>query len=98
MTVQEIYDPHEITSKLPLFQGKNVLLHAMALNNDVTKDKDNIWVGDSTEVALAQYALDNKFERFVLESQFPRIAELPFDSKRKLMTTLHQKSPTQFSS
>ena len=62
----------------------------MALNNDVTKDKDNIWVGESTEVALAQYAQDNKYDRFVLESQFPRIAELPFDSKRKLMTTVHQ--------
>jgi Ca2+-transporting ATPase len=36
--------------------------------------------------------MDNKYERFALESHFPRIAELPFDSKRKLMTTLHQTS------
>jgi Ca2+-transporting ATPase len=90
MTVQEIYEPAEITSSLPIFGGKNVLLHAMALNNDVTKDKDNIWVGDSTEVALAQYAQDNNFERLKVEVQFPRMAELPFDSKRKLMTTLHK--------
>lgn len=90
MTVQEIFDPEQITSKLPVFQGQHVLLHAIGLNNDVTKDKDNNWVGESTEVALAQYALDNKFERFGLESKFPRQAELPFDSKRKLMATLHQ--------
>jgi Ca2+-transporting ATPase len=89
MTVQEIYEPQE-TMSLPVFQGKKMLLHAIALNNDVTKDKDNVWVGESTEVALAQYAQDNGHERLALESEFPRIAELPFDSKRKLMTTMHQ--------
>ena len=90
MTVQEIHEQQEITSRLNVFDGRNVLLHAMALNNDVTRDKDNVWVGESTEVALAQYALDKKFDRFELESRFSRIAELPFDSKRKLMTTFHQ--------
>ncbi|HTE30021.1 MAG TPA: cation-translocating P-type ATPase [Chryseolinea sp.] len=90
MTVQEVYDPQEKTSLLPLFHGKEVLLHAIALNNDVTKDKDNIWVGESTEVALAQYASDKNHDRFAVESNYPRIAELPFDSKRKLMTTFHQ--------
>jgi Ca2+-transporting ATPase len=90
MTVQEIYELQEVMSSLPVFQGKKMLLHAIALNNDVTKDKDNIWVGESTEVALAQYAQDNGHERLALESEFPRIAELPFDSKRKLMTTMHQ--------
>lgn len=90
MTVQEIFEPQDMTLSLPVFQGKNILLHAIGLNNDVSKDKDNIWVGDSTEVALAQYALDNNYDRPALELQFPRIAELPFDSKRKCMTTLHQ--------
>ena len=32
--------------------------------------------------------LDNNYDRFELESRFPRMAELPFDSKRKLMTDL----------
>jgi len=90
MTVQEIFDPAEITSSLPVFQGKNILLHAIALNNDVTKDKDNNWVGESTEVALAQYALDNNYDRIALEMQFRRLAEFPFDSRRKCMTTFHQ--------
>jgi Ca2+-transporting ATPase len=90
MTVQEIFEPKEILSSLNIFKGKDILLHAIALNNDVTKDKDNVWVGESTEVALAQYALDNKYDRFALEAQFKRIAELPFDSKRKSMATLHQ--------
>jgi Ca2+-transporting ATPase len=90
MTVQEIFEVTHDTSTQPVFGGKDMLLHAMALNNDVTKDKDNVWVGDSTEVALAHYALDHQYERFALEKKFPRIAELPFDSKRKCMTTLHQ--------
>lgn len=88
MTVAEIFDAGEDRFK-DVF-GKDVLLHAIALNNDVTKDKDDIWVGDSTEVALAQYAVDKNYERESLESEFPRIAELPFDSTRKCMTTFHE--------
>jgi Ca2+-transporting ATPase len=90
MTVQEIFEPQHVKNGLGVFKDGNILVQAMALNNDVTKDKDNVWVGESTEIALAQYALDNNCERRALESEFPRIAELPFDSKRKSMTTLHQ--------
>lgn len=90
MTVQEIYEPEEDAIAEADFMGENRLLQAMALNNDVTRDKDNIWVGESTEVALAQFALDEGFDRLDLERRFPRVAELPFDSKRKCMTTLHQ--------
>ena len=52
-----------------------------------TNDK---WMGESTEVALAQYASEKNYEKATLEKKFPRTAELPFDSKRKSMTTLHQ--------
>ena len=89
MTVQEIFETadNKINS---VFSEKNPLLNAMALNNDVSKDKDGKWLGDSTEVALAQYASNNNSDRGILEKKFPRIAELPFDSTRKCMTTLHQ--------
>lgn len=87
MTVQEIYE----SEHAPLvFNEKDRLLHAMALNNDVTRDKDGEWVGESTEVALAQYAMEKGFDRSSTEEHFPRIAELPFDSKRKSMTTFHE--------
>ena len=75
---------------LPVLANGDALLTAMALNNDVTKTDKDTWLGDSTEVALARYAADHDYERTNLESQFPRIAELPFDSERKCMTTLHQ--------
>ena len=87
MTVQEIFEPEGAPF---VFQENDRLLIAMALNNDVTKDQDDMWVGESTEVALAQYAIDKGFDRPSVESRFPRIAELPFDSKRKSMTTFHQ--------
>jgi Ca2+-transporting ATPase len=89
MTVQEVFETEDNKTN-PLFSNSNALLIAMALNNDVTKDKDGKWLGDSTEVALVQYAFNNSLERENLEIQFPRIAELPFDSSRKCMTTLHK--------
>ncbi|QIP14122.1 cation-translocating P-type ATPase [Spirosoma aureum] len=88
MRVQEIYESPMFA--LPVLETSNALLVAMALNNDVVTDKDDNWLGDSTEVALVQYASSQEYERVTLETQFPRIAELPFDSQRKCMTTLHQ--------
>jgi Ca2+-transporting ATPase len=87
MTVQEVF---EVPSEAVPGDGKLSLAVAMSLNNDVTKDKDNVWVGESTEVALAQYAQDHGFERASMEVKHPRIGELPFDSKRKAMTTFHR--------
>jgi Ca2+-transporting ATPase len=89
MTVQEIFEAPDINPS-NIFSGKDILLHAMSLNNDVTKNKDNEFAGESTEVALAQYAAEKNYDRAEGEKKFPRIGELPFDSNRKRMTTLHQ--------
>ena len=89
MTVQEIFETSD-TKHNNAFEEKNRLLHAIALNNDVSKGENGKWLGDSTEVALVQYAFDKNLNRADLEIAFPRIAELPFNSKRKCMTTLHQ--------
>ncbi|MBK7884602.1 MAG: calcium-translocating P-type ATPase, PMCA-type [Chitinophagaceae bacterium] len=89
MTVLEVFETEDDKTN-PLFSNSTALLNAMALNNDVSKDKDGKWLGDSTEVALVQYAFNNNLERENLEMHFPRIAELPFDSSRKCMTTLHK--------
>lgn len=89
MTTQEIYEIPEINS-LSFFPDGRALLHAMAMNNDVSMDVDGKWIGDSTELAMFQYAQSQNLERFELEKTFPRLAELPFDSVRKCMTTMHQ--------
>lgn len=89
MTVQEIYITPNIATKSLLFQN-NSLLNALALNNDVSQRKKGKWFGDSTEIALMQYAFDRNIKKIELEKKFPRVAEFPFDSLRKCMTTLHQ--------
>jgi Ca2+-transporting ATPase len=90
MTVQELFRLSD-QEKSKEFGDKDLLFTAMALNNDVTKDGDK-FTGESTEVALVQHASENGFVRDELEKEFRRIAELPFDSTRKRMTTLHQTS------
>ena len=89
MTVQEVYETPNLDSNSNFLQ-KSFLLDAIALNNDVSKDKKGKWLGDSTEVALSQFAFDKNRERTELEKKFPRVAELPFDSTRKCMTTFHK--------
>ena len=89
MTVQEIYETADKKHD-SVFSESNALLNAMALNNDLSKDKNGEWLGDSTEVALVQYASGKSFEKTELEKKFPRVAELPFDSTRKCMTTFHK--------
>ena len=66
---------------------------ALALSNDARPDAGGAVIGDPTEVALFSVARENGFEKTRLESEHPRIAELPFDSERKLMTTFHAWDP-----
>jgi len=63
---------------------------ALALSNDARLDTAGVVLGDPTEAALFSAALQSGFQKDTLEKDFPRVAELPFDSERKLMTTAHQ--------
>ena len=65
-------------------------LTALALSNDVHSDADNRLLGDPTETALYEYARESGFDKAVLGVDRPRVAELPFDSERKCMTTFHR--------
>ena len=67
-------------------KAKDRLLLAMALCNDAAKSDDG-WLGDPTETALSQYLGNDEYVR--MRNETPRIGELPFDSDRKLMTTVH---------
>jgi Ca2+-transporting ATPase len=63
----------------------------MALNHDLILNEDNKWIGDPTEIALADY-ITTKFDITTvkeIQKKYPRIAELPFDADRKRMTTIH---------
>ena len=66
------------------------LMKALALSNDATRHEDGRIIGDPTEVALFQGAEERGYGKAELLGQTPRVAELPFDSDRKCMTTLHR--------
>jgi Ca2+-transporting ATPase len=89
MSVNEVVESGDNSFRV-LFKELNPLTAAMALSNDVTAASDGEWLGDSTEVAMVQYAAEANCDKSALEKLFPRIAELPFDATRKCMTTLHQ--------
>lgn len=82
---------HELAHSLP-FQSESPLVLAMALNHDVKKKEGGSFSGDSTEISLVEFALAKVGSSTIedLISKFPRVAELPFDSDRKCMTTIHR--------
>ena len=64
-------------------------LRAMALCNDTEKTSEGL-SGDPTETALVAYAEDCGYDYHALTAEYPRVDEVPFDSVRKLMTTVNE--------
>ena len=65
-----------------------LLLQGALLCNDALLDQGRI-IGDPTEGAMAVVAMKAGFQRAELEKTMPRVQEIPFDSDRKRMTTIH---------
>ncbi|WP_340025905.1 cation-translocating P-type ATPase [Paenibacillus sp. FSL K6-1096] len=65
------------------------LLHIAVLCNDSNINEEGKELGDPTEVALIAFSNSKDKDYREIRDNFPREAELPFDSDRKLMTTLH---------
>ena len=69
---------------------EHLLATAMALCADAVHDPDTDTVtGEPTEAALVRWAVAQGLSPSVLRAQYPRVAEAPFDSERKMMSTLH---------
>ncbi len=66
------------------------LLECAVLCNDARPGADGTVVGEPTEVALVEAALREGIDVPGLHRRRPRLAELPFDSDRRLMTTVHE--------
>ena len=67
------------------------LLRTALLCSDATVD-ENGEVGDPTETALVRLGEDYGFDELTTRGKWPRLTEIPFDSDRKLMSTVHQLS------
>lgn len=96
MTVEKIYTNGQLISSGADIDMTNNTLRVMNFANDTKIGPDDKLIGDPTETALVQYGLDHTFDvREVLLAE-PRVAELPFDSDRKLMSTIHKQADGNF--
>ena len=92
MTVEKIYTNGQLISSGAEIAMDNNTLRVMNFANDTKVDPSGKLIGDPTETALVQYGLDHTFDvREALLAE-PRVAELPFDSDRKLMSTVHKQA------
>ncbi|MGI6772819.1 MAG: calcium-translocating P-type ATPase, PMCA-type [Acutalibacteraceae bacterium] len=67
-----------------------LLSSAMALCSDAELQEDSSVLGEPTEAALVAFAKENGHPKPELKKTAPRIGEAPFDSSRKMMSTVHK--------
>ena len=70
--------------------SKELLATGMALCSDAEVDTEGVVVGEPTEAALVQFAFVNGMPKYQLKESAPRVGEAPFDSMRKMMSTVHE--------
>lgn len=95
MTVEKVFLNEKLQDSADTHLTLNDrLAQIMVLNND-TKYQENELAGDPTETALVSFYLnqDQPVQKFVNSHQ--RLAEIPFDSERKLMSTFNQMDDSQ---
>ncbi len=79
MTVVDTFGPDE-----------TLLAQAMALCNDAEMDAQGQITGEPTEAALVVYAQKLGLDKRTLKKELERVGEAPFDSSRKMMSTVHR--------
>ncbi|WP_303006891.1 cation-translocating P-type ATPase [Romboutsia ilealis] len=102
MTVVEVYtyenknisladnvEGNEVAATKNSIQDRYLNL-ASILCNDSDVNNEGIEIGDPTEVALINYAAENNIDYKMLREKYTRIGEIPFDSDRKLMSTVNK--------
>jgi Ca2+-transporting ATPase len=97
MKVEEIFwkgkiykrDEIVIDGKGESLDKLSFFLKIVALSNDASYQNGK-FIGDPTEIALLQLGMDSGIRKEEIEREMKRIAEIPFDSERKCMTTFHE--------
>ncbi|MDI7253339.1 MAG: HAD-IC family P-type ATPase, partial [Actinomycetota bacterium] len=96
MEVQEIHVPEKPPLRLTQTEsgpvkenpGLQALLATAVLCNDA-REQEGEFLGEGTEVGLLRMALDLGFSRENAAALHPRVEEIPFESERKMMSTIH---------
>ncbi len=89
MTVREVFVGENFKNVIDLQNAFHLqLLTCMTLCNDAKKQKGG-YFGDPTETALIQFTETFEMNKRGLDIKFRRVGEIPFDSNRKLMTTVN---------
>lgn len=102
MTVTHVYtssDMFELNENKKVPDSVNKLMTFGVLCNDTKINKQDdayVKIGDPTEIAFIDLALALDKDPKDILNQYPRIFELPFDSNRKLMTTVHDFSDGRY--
>lgn len=90
MTIEKVYYDGQVHEASADIDFNNQLLRSITYANDSKLDNKGEVVGDPTETAMIKYALDRGYDlKSALDAE-PRVQEVPFDSGRKLMSTIHQ--------
>lgn len=92
MSVQQVYIDQKVISHDELHTEnaieKNLIVKALLCNDALERDGKEI--GDPTEIALVKLGKQYNLDELIVRNHYPRLAEIPFDSDRKLMSTVHQ--------
>ncbi|WP_090093443.1 calcium-translocating P-type ATPase, PMCA-type [Lactobacillus bombicola] len=89
MTVEQVFYNNQQHPATQALAADNHALMTMVLANDSKLDNNNKLLGDPTETALIQFALNQKIDVQQLLQVHKRLQEVPFDSSRKLMSTIN---------
>ena len=92
MTVREVYVDKKLIKSSDISLDNKVidyLIKNSILCNDSTSNDGNE-IGDPTEIALVNLGEDISVDEVELREKYKRLSEIPFDSERKLMSTLHK--------
>ncbi len=95
MTVQSVWSVGEeispINNEMPKTSSDVIRFGTLCNDGQLVKEGEEIHhIGDPTETAIVAAALEIGMEKSTLDVEYERIAEIPFDSDRKLMSTVHR--------
>ncbi|WP_442892138.1 calcium-translocating P-type ATPase, PMCA-type [Companilactobacillus sp. HBUAS59699] len=90
MTVEKLYTFDQQISADQELSTDNMALKIMNFANDTKISQDGSMIGDPTETALITFGKKHGFDLDEELKKSPRVEELPFDSERKLMSTIHE--------